>query len=102
MSLPDRTWWEYGCRFHNEMGRIAKPDPKWPTHPELVKVMTVREVSHYLRVHPVTIYRLIKEHKIPAFQIGSDWRFNIEAIDRWMLEQQNPRSEPGRPNTRGV
>jgi len=67
---------------HNEMGRIAKLDPKWPTHPEVVRVMTVREVSHHLRVHPVTIYRLIKEHKIPAFQIGSDWRFNIEGIDR--------------------
>jgi excisionase family DNA binding protein len=52
--------------------------------------MTVREVSAYLQVHPSTIYRLLKHHQIPAFQVGSDWRFNIEAIDRWRLQQGKP------------
>ena len=52
-----------------------------------IKVMTVREVSAYLQVHPSTIYRLLKRHQIPAFHIGSDWRFNIEEIDRWRLAQ---------------
>jgi Helix-turn-helix domain len=32
-------------------------------------------------VHPSTIYRLLRRHEIPAFHIGSDWRFNIEEID---------------------
>jgi excisionase family DNA binding protein len=50
-------------------------------------VMTVRELADYLRVHPSTIYRLLKEKRIPAFRVGSDWRFNREAIDRWQLEQ---------------
>jgi len=54
------------------------------------KVMTVRDVSAYLHVHPTTIYRLLKKKKIPAFHIGSDWRFNIEDIDRWRLEQREP------------
>jgi excisionase family DNA binding protein len=49
--------------------------------------MTVREVSAYLRVHPSTIYRLLSRHQIPAFHVGSDWRFNIEAIDSWRLAQ---------------
>jgi excisionase family DNA binding protein len=49
--------------------------------------MTVREVSTYLRVHPSTIYRMLKHHQIPAFHVGTDWRFNIEAIDSWRLEQ---------------
>jgi excisionase family DNA binding protein len=53
------------------------------------KVMTVREVSAYLQVHPSTIYRLLKQRQIPAFQMGSDWRFNIEAIDEWRLKQEN-------------
>jgi len=53
------------------------------------KVMTVREVSAYLRVHPSTIYRLLKQQQIPAFQMGSDWRFNIEAIDSWRLKQES-------------
>ena len=51
-------------------------------------VMTVRELADYLRVHPTTIYRLLKQKRIPAFKVGSDWRFDRESIDRWRLEQQ--------------
>ena len=51
----------------------------------LSQVMTVREVSEYLRVHPSTIYKLVRHGELPAFRIGSDWRFNIEEIDRWRL-----------------
>jgi excisionase family DNA binding protein len=54
------------------------------------KVLTVREVSAYLRVHPSTVYRLLKQNKIPAFRMGSDWRFNIEAIDRWRSQEEKP------------
>ncbi len=52
------------------------------------KLMTVREVSAYLQVHPGTIYKLLKRHQIPAFRIGSDWRFNIDMIDNWRLAQE--------------
>jgi len=51
------------------------------------KVLTVRELSNYLRVHPSTIYRLLKKGQLPGFKVGSDWRFNIEAIDSWRLGQ---------------
>jgi excisionase family DNA binding protein len=57
------------------------------------KVMTLREVSEYLKVHPSTIYRQLKRGLIPAFKVGSDWRFNIESIDRWRLGQDKPRME---------
>jgi excisionase family DNA binding protein len=46
-------------------------------------VLTVEEVAEYLQVHPTTIYRLLKKHKIPAFRVGSDWRFNLASIDHW-------------------
>ena len=47
------------------------------------KVLTVQEVSTYLRVHPSTIYRMLKKNLLPAFRVGSDWRFTVEAIDKW-------------------
>jgi excisionase family DNA binding protein len=47
------------------------------------RVLTVREVSTYLRVHPSTIYRMLKKNQLPAFRVGSDWRFTVEAIDKW-------------------
>ena len=53
-------------------------------------VMTVKDVSDYLRVHSSTISRLLKRGQLPAFKVGSDWRFNIEAIDQWRLAQATP------------
>jgi excisionase family DNA binding protein len=47
-------------------------------------VMTLDEVAAFLQVHPSTIYRLLKRHEIPAFKMGSEWRFNRESIERWI------------------
>ena len=51
-------------------------------------VITVRELAEYLRVHQSTVYRLLREHKLPSFRVGSDWRFSREAVDQWMSDQQ--------------
>jgi excisionase family DNA binding protein len=51
------------------------------------KVLTVGDLSNYLRVHRSTIYRLLKNRELPAFRVGSDWRFNIEMIDEWRMGQ---------------
>ena len=62
------------------------------------KVLTVSELSEYLHVHRTTIYRLLKKGQLPGFRIGSDWRFNVEAIDEWRLQQPGHLEEP---NTKG-
>ena len=49
----------------------------------MTSALTLEEVASYLKVHPSTIYRLLKRQGIPAFKVGSDWRFNLESIDRW-------------------
>jgi excisionase family DNA binding protein len=46
------------------------------------KVMTVRELSEYFGVHRATIYKLLRKGELPAFRIGTDWRFNAEDVDR--------------------
>jgi len=40
-----------------------------------------------LGVHTSTVYKLIKEGKIPSFRVGSDWRFRRDQIVRWLAEQ---------------
>jgi excisionase family DNA binding protein len=52
------------------------------------KVLTVTEVAEYLHVHPSTIYRLLRKREIPAFRVGSDWRFNRESIDDWRTSRE--------------
>ena len=51
-------------------------------------VMTVKELSAYLHVHPTTIYRLLRNRQIPGFRIDGDWRFHIKAIDEWRAQKE--------------
>ena len=61
----------------------------------MARVLTLEEVASYLRVHPSTIYRLLKKKQLPAFKVGSDWRFNLESIDRWRADaEQGGRAIP--------
>jgi excisionase family DNA binding protein len=51
--------------------------------------MTVGELADFLQLHrsmrlrPSTIYRLLRQGTLPAFKVGSAWRFSREAIGRW-------------------
>ena len=47
-------------------------------------VMSVTEVSEYLRVHRATIYNMIKSDQIPHFRIGGKYRFDRATLDTWM------------------
>lgn len=51
--------------------------------------MTVKELSDYLRLDRMTIYKMLKERTIPASRIGHQWRFFREDIDRWIRSHQN-------------
>jgi len=61
----------------------------------LPRVMTVKDLSEYLRVHPSTVYKLLRRGEVPAFRVGSDWRFNAEVIDRWCLERNTKAPDGG-------
>ena len=50
-------------------------------------VMTIKDVAQYLGVHASTIYKYAQEGKLPAFKIGSDWRFHRKFIDQWIERQ---------------
>ncbi len=55
-----------------------------------LEVLTIKELAVYLHVHPTTIYRLLREDKLPAFRVGANWRFRREEIDKWMLAKLDP------------
>jgi excisionase family DNA binding protein len=58
----------------------------------MAEVLTLEEVADFLHVHSSTIYRLLKNRRIPAFKVGSDWRFNQNSIEQWVkkLETEQP------------
>jgi excisionase family DNA binding protein len=50
------------------------------------ELLTIQEVARYLNVNRFTVYRLIRQKKIPAFKVGNQWRFKQEMIDAWLAE----------------
>jgi len=51
---------------------------------KLGAILTVNEISDYLKIPKSTIYKLVREGKIPAQKVGRHWRFRKEAIDNWL------------------
>ena len=52
-------------------------------------LMDIVEVANYMGIHKITLYRLIKENKIPAFKVGRQWRFKKELLEHWIQENTN-------------
>ena len=62
-------------------------------------ILTVKELAEYLRIHPATIYKMLRRGEMPAFRIGTDWRFVRDDIDRWLELLSETPGEPS--NLRG-
>lgn len=60
-------------RFEEDKKRRYKPS-----------IMTLPEVAKYIRVHKSTVYRMLKQNRIPAIKVGNQWRFKKDRIDRWL------------------
>lgn len=52
------------------------------------QMMTVEELAAYLKMKTVTIYKHAQDGRIPAFKVGSKWRFKKDTIDKWIGEQE--------------
>jgi len=51
------------------------------------EIMTTKEVAEYLNIHPLTVHKYARDGRIPAFKIGTDWRFHKKYIEKWIKEK---------------
>lgn len=48
------------------------------THPRREQLLTVQEFADLVRVHPLSIYRRIREKRQPgALKVGREYRINV-------------------------
>jgi excisionase family DNA binding protein len=52
------------------------------------RLLTVDELSAYLKIPKPTVYYLAQTGRIPASKVGRHWRFDEEEIKKWLKEQQ--------------
>jgi len=51
-------------------------------------VLTIDELAAYVKVPKSTLYKLVREGRVPCQKIGRHWRFRKEAIDHWLDESR--------------
>ena len=58
--------------------------------PGQAEVLTPEDVAELLHIDRETVYRMARRHEIPAFKVGTKWRFRRAGLRVWMqaLEAQ--------------
>lgn len=46
--------------------------------------MTIEEVAGYVRLHPSTVYRLVRSGVMPGVKVGKQWRVDRQTLDDWL------------------
>ncbi len=52
-------------------------------------ILTLEEVSQYLKLSQKTVLRMVHGGKIPCAKVGGQWRFVRALIDDWLLAKMN-------------
>lgn len=48
------------------------------------ELMTAEETCRYLKITQRTLYRYLQSRRIPAFKLGSQWRFVRSDLEQWI------------------
>lgn len=59
------------------------------------EIMTIKEVSDYLKIKEKTAYDLTAKGKIPGFKVGGAWRFKKSEIDKWIESESQTNKNKG-------
>jgi excisionase family DNA binding protein len=57
-------------------------------------LLTTKQVAEYLKIDKFTVYRLVAQRKLPAYKVGSQWRFNRALLESWLEKNLNAPFSP--------
>ena len=69
-----------------------------PATVDLDEILRINEVAALLHSCRATVYRMLRNRQLPAFKLGSDWRFRRAAVLEWIKQQEQ---EPWTHSTKG-
>jgi len=61
-----------------------------------MKIVTIKEVSEFLKVKQSTLYSWVNQKRIPSFKLNGLWRFDMEKIEAWINQSNHVDDIPGR------
>lgn len=60
------------------------------------EILSLEEMSRYLKVSKQVIYKLVQRGKIPSFKLGRRLRFRKSKVDSWIDKGEQERSKKAR------
>jgi len=56
---------------------------------EPTPMMSTQQISQYLGVHEMTVYRWLKKGILPGFKVGGRWRSKRDVLDKFLMSGMN-------------
>ena len=60
------------------------------------EILSLEELTRYLKVSKQVVYKLVQRGKIPSFKLGKRLRFRKSKIDAWIDKREQERSKKAR------
>ena len=61
-----------------------------------MKIVTIKEVSEFLKVKQSTLYSWVNQKRIPSFKLNGLWRFDMDKIEEWVKTSYDLKVVPQR------
>ena len=62
-------------------------------------LLTTKEASQILKIHPKVLERMAKRGDLPALKVGKFWRYRATALDAWINSRLQSDRQPCRMKT---
>jgi excisionase family DNA binding protein len=62
-------------------------------------LLTTKEASEILKIHPKVLERMAKRGDLPALKVGKFWRYRATALDAWIDSRLKLSRQPCRIET---
>ena len=67
------------------------------------EILTIEDLSEYLKVSKSTLYKLAQEGILPGSKVGKHWRFHKDTVVEWLKShpEHGARPDSNDADTRG-
>ena len=62
-------------------------------------LLTTKEASQILKIHPKVLERMAKRGEVPALKVGKFWRYRATTLDAWINSRLQSARQPCRMET---
>lgn len=50
-------------------------------------ILNTEEASQFLKLAKPTLYKYVREGRLPAIRMGKDWKFHKKLLEGWLIKE---------------